>query len=75
LDKVRKAFDWNIAKMVIVDNDDNSAVYNYGNLIHIKDFTADKTDNELKKLIKYLEKIKNAENIRSIEKRGWSNNL
>ena len=31
-------------------------------------------DTELLKLISYLETIKNSENFRSIEKRGWSNN-
>ena len=61
--------------MIIVDNDMDSAIYNYGNLICVKDFMYDLKDVELKKLIDYLEKIKNAENIRNIEKRGWSNNL
>lgn len=75
IDKVRKSFNWNINKMIIVDNDINSAIYNYGNLICVKDFLYDLKDVELNKLINYLEKIKNAENIRNIEKRGWSNNL
>lgn len=75
LDKVRKSFDWDINKMMIVDNDFHTAIYNYGNLIHIKDFEGDMQDVELKRLINYLEKIKNAENIRNIEKRGWFNNM
>jgi hypothetical protein len=43
-------------------------------LVHVKPFTTDRNDEELLKLVGYLEKIKDAKNFRSIEKRGWSNN-
>jgi len=74
LDRVRRALDFPIEKMLIVDDKPETASENYGNLIQIKPFYFDKNDTELLKLISYLEKIKDAENFRNIEKRGWSNN-
>lgn len=72
LSKIRSKF--NLNRVLIIDDIELTAVNNYGNLIHIKSFTGDNTDNELLKLISYLETIKDAKNFRNIEKRGWSNN-
>lgn len=72
LNKLKKK--WNLNKVLVVDDIAATAEQNYGNLIHIKQFFNDRKDCELLKLKNYLEKIKNAENFRSIEKRGWSNN-
>jgi TFIIF-interacting CTD phosphatase-like protein len=74
LDRVRRALSFPIEKMLIVDDKPETAVDNYGNLIRIEPFYSDNQDKELLKLISYLETIKNAENFRNIEKRGWSNN-
>jgi RNA polymerase II subunit A small phosphatase-like protein len=59
-------------RVLIIDDKVETAINNYGNLIHIKPFTDDKNDTELLKLISYLEKIKDESNYRRIEKRGWS---
>jgi len=72
LSKLRKK--WDLDKVLIVDDVALTAVNNYGNLVHVKPFTTDRNDEELLKLVGYLEKIKDAKNFRSIEKRGWSNN-
>jgi Dullard-like phosphatase family protein len=73
LNKIKKrGFD--LEKVLIVDDIAKTAVHNYGNLIQIKPFTSNREDTELLKLISYLEKIKDAERFRSIEKRGWSSN-
>ena len=74
LDRVRRSLDFPIEKMLIVDDKPETAVENYGNLIAIKPFIQDQNDIELLKLMSYLETIKDAENFRNIEKRGWSNN-
>jgi Dullard-like phosphatase family protein len=73
LNKIRKK-GYNLDQVLIVDDISKTAKHNYGNLIHIKPFTTNRSDTELLKLISYLEKIKNAEKFRSIEKRGWSSN-
>lgn len=57
-------------RTVIIDDRGDGAQENYGNLIKIKPFYVDKSDNELLKLIDYLETIKD-KNVRNIEKRGW----
>ena len=67
----KKGFD--LDKVLIIDDKQETAINNYGNLIHIKPFTDDMNDTELLKLISYLETIKDERNYRRIEKRGWSN--
>ena len=71
LSKIRKKYD--LDNVLIVDDIHLTAANNYGNLVHIKPFITDKKDTELLKLKLYLEKIKDAKNFRSIEKRGWDN--
>jgi len=46
----------------------------YGNLIKVEPFYGNKNDDVLLVLIKYLDKIKNIENTRKLEKRGWYEN-
>lgn len=72
LSKVHKSLGWNLNNILIVDDVLKTAVNNYGNLIHIKDFMYERNDTELLKLMNYLETIKDAPNFRTIEKRGWS---
>ena len=73
LEKVHKSLGWDLNNVLIVDDVQKTAINNYGNLIHIKEFCNDRSDIELKKLMNYLDKIKDSNNFRSIEKRGWSN--
>lgn len=70
LNKVKK-IGWKLNDVLIIDDVKETASENYGNLIHIKPFYYGE-DDELLKLINYLEKIKNEPNYRRIEKRGWS---
>lgn len=60
-----------LERVLIVDDIIETAQFNYGNLIKIKPFEGDPSDVELLKLISYLEKIKDIDNFRRIEKRGW----
>ena len=73
LEKVHKSLGWDLNNVLIVDDVQKTSINNYGNLIHIKEFCNDRSDIELKKLMNYLDKIKDSNNFRSIEKRGWSN--
>ncbi len=59
-----------LEKILILDDSPEKGRDNYGNSIYIKEFIGDK-DDELKKLLIYLRQLKDADNVRVIEKRGW----
>jgi TFIIF-interacting CTD phosphatase-like protein len=47
----------------------------YGNLVRVTPFEGDESDRELEHLLVYLDTLKNENNIRSIEKRGWRDKI
>ena len=65
----RKGYD--LKKVIVVDDSPEQWGSSYGNLVRVKKFLGEGDDNELKLLIKYLTKLKDAENIREVGKRGW----
>lgn len=72
LDKLkRKGFE--LEKILLVDDSPEKARKNYGNAVYIKEFTGNRIDNELLKLLKYLISLRDVENVRTLEKRGWRN--
>lgn len=60
-------------KVIAIDDKRESYLENFGNLIQIPPFQGDLNDTYLLKLHKFLEDIKDVEDIRNIEKRGWLN--
>jgi RNA polymerase II subunit A small phosphatase-like protein len=65
---------YDMSQILMVD-DKPEHIDSYGNVIKIKPFYGDSEDQELLKLIEYLDKIKNESDYRKIEKRGWDNQL
>ncbi len=65
----RKGYD--LSSVLIVDDKPVGLRHSYGNLIRVKPFYGDENDLELWLLRQYLETIKDVENVRTIEKRGW----
>lgn len=65
----RKGYD--LERILIVDDSPHKSQLNYGNAIYPKPFKGENDDNELLKLIDYLESIKDEPNFRTIEKRNW----
>lgn len=61
-----------LEKILIVDDTPLKARTNYGNAIYIKEFKGDVFDKELAYLNEFLFSIKDVENVRTIEKRGWA---
>jgi RNA polymerase II subunit A small phosphatase-like protein len=59
-------------RILIVDDTPHKCSDNYGNAIYPKEFLGDLQDDELKKLAKYLKSLKDKNNVRTIEKRGWN---
>ncbi|MBX7172829.1 MAG: HAD family hydrolase [Pyrinomonadaceae bacterium] len=66
---------YDLAKVIVVDDSPEKLRNSYGNLVRIKPFFGDNEDNELQKLMVYLQRLRDAENIRKIEKRMWQNRI
>ncbi len=65
----------NLESVIIVDDSPEQWRDSYGNLVRVKKFLGETQDKELQLLIKFLAKLKNVENIRKIEKRGWKSKI
>ena len=59
--------------MIIVDDTPHKCIENYGNAIYPNEYLGEIDDTELLFLAKYLKTLKDATNVRTIEKRGWRN--
>ncbi len=70
LKKVKK-IGFDLEKILVIDDSREKLQRNYGNHIPVVPFKGDLKDDELSKLILYLDKIKDLESFRSIEKRDW----
>lgn len=72
LKKIKKQ-GFRLEKSLIVDDSPEKTRDNFGNAIYILPFEGDQNDNELNLLSEFLKTIKDSENVRTIEKRGWRN--
>jgi len=66
---------YRLESIIAVDDTPQKWERSYGNLVRVNPFEGDETDDELKYLLLYLDKLRSAENIRSVEKRFWQNQL
>jgi RNA polymerase II subunit A small phosphatase-like protein len=62
---------FNLQRILIVDDTPEKVLHNYGNAIYAKPYYGDTNDHELAILATYLLALKDAENVRTIEKRHW----
>ncbi len=70
LAKVRKrGFD--LSQVLVVDDTPSMLARNYGNLVRVVPYRGEIDDRELELLWPYLLELKEAPNVRAIEKRGW----
>ena len=60
-----------LERVIMVDDTPFKLSKNYGNLVRVEEFLGDPKDIELKALVNYLLILKEVENVRCIEKRGW----
>jgi carboxy-terminal domain RNA polymerase II polypeptide A small phosphatase len=60
-----------LESIIAVDDTPSKHVRNYGNLITVREFVGDRADAELPMLERYLQALLPSENVRSIEKRRW----
>lgn len=59
----------------VIGIDDTASKYarNYGNLVLVREFVGDLSDDELLHLIQHLDMLEAEQNIRAVEKRKWRN--
>jgi TFIIF-interacting CTD phosphatase-like protein len=66
---------YRLESIITVDDTPQKWERSYGNLVRVNPFEGEETDDELKYLLLYLDKLRYEENIRSVEKRFWRNRL
>jgi len=66
-----KRLGYTLERVLIVDDTAEKIERHYGNHVHIEPFYGDLSDRALPQLVIYLQRFAEAENVRSIEKRGW----
>lgn len=71
--KKLKRIGYRLEEIIMIDDTPKKLERNYGNLIRVNEWLGNTEDRELLLLIKYLSDLKDVENIRTIEKRGWQN--
>ena len=70
LDKLKRK-QYSLKRILIVDDSPEKCTTNYGNAIYPNPYFGDTDDKELLYLSDYLLQLKDATDVRSIEKRGW----
>jgi len=66
---------YRLESIIAVDDTHQKWEHSYGNLVRVKPFEGEETDDELKYLLLYLDQLRYEENIRSVEKRFWRHRL
>lgn len=64
-----------LERILIVDDTGGKVSRHYGNAIYVRPFNGDRKDRELFLLIEYLRKVKDVDNYRTLEKRGWRSSV
>jgi RNA polymerase II subunit A small phosphatase-like protein len=70
LAKVKRA-GWRLERVLIVDDTPAKCVRNYGNAVYAAPWLGSQEDDELPRLARYLQTLKDEPNVRTIEKRRW----
>lgn len=70
LSKVRK-LGFELERILMLDDSPEKLAQHYGNHIRVTPFTGDESDRELRHLLPFLDSLRNAENVRRVEKRFW----
>jgi len=66
---------WDLRRVLIVDDSPEKLIRNYGNAIYPAPYEGHAEDRELKLLARYLETLRDCQNVRSVEKRTWRSSI
>jgi len=75
LEKIHRRGKFHKKRILIIDDTPAKCRYNYGNAVYPAEFRGDPADSELQRLIRYLKTLHDIEDVRSIEKRFWYNEV
>ncbi len=70
LKKVRRA-GYALERVLMIDDTPAKLGRHYGNHIRVRPFEGQRDDTELRDLLPFLERLRNIENVRRVEKRHW----
>lgn len=70
LKKVKRA-GHRLERVLMLDDTPSKLERQYGNLLPVRPFTGDPDDTELRDVLPFLERLRDEENLRRIEKRFW----
>jgi len=60
-----------LESIIVIDDTPKKWEQSYGNLIRVSPFEGDETDEDLQRLLPYLNQLRGEKNIRILEKRTW----
>ncbi|WP_051884964.1 HAD family hydrolase [Lysobacter antibioticus] len=67
---------YRLERMLAIDDTASKHAYNYGNLVCVREYLGeDESDDELLRLMAYLDRLAHEPNVRTIEKRRWRERL
>ena len=66
-----KARGYPLESIIAVDDTPSKYARSYGNLVSVREFVGDPTDDELPLLAAYLQELAPVPNVRTVEKRRW----
>jgi RNA polymerase II subunit A small phosphatase-like protein len=61
-----------LESVLAVDDSPEKLRRHYGNLVRVRPWEGEPTDDELRRLSEYLVELRGAANFRAIDKRGWN---
>jgi TFIIF-interacting CTD phosphatase-like protein len=73
LKKVRR-MGYRLERVLIADDTARKVERQYGNAVYVPPYFGDPEDDLLPRLARYLVSLRDATNVRTVEKRGWSRN-
>lgn len=74
LKKIKK-YGFTLDQILMIDDTPRKIERNYGNIVRISEWIGNTEDKELPCLSKYLQTLKDSDQIRKIEKRNWYNQI
>lgn len=66
-----KRLGYSLARILFVDDSPDKMARNYGNAVYVQPFEGEDEDEELPRLLKYLQSLANEKDFRRLEKRAW----
>lgn len=70
-----KRLGFTLEQTLMIDDSPEKMIRNYGNHIRVDPYEGDLNDRELPLLVRYLNRIRDVPNVRSVEKRRWKHDV